>query len=146
VDGILRGHNRFAYIQPRYILDDRSFAQAGLVFSRNSTRMQAYGEDSWRYALGAYHFFTYGFSLFAELSLTETRYHDKLWYITRDHRIDEIRRGDKTWQFYASLSSNIFESRGITPVLQYYYVKRDSNIWSREYDRHRINLSFNIRF
>jgi hypothetical protein len=145
-DSFLRGDNRSVYFQTRYILNDRTVVQAGLTFQREKTKAVAYGSDNWRYALGAYRVFPYGFSLFAELSLTDTRYHDEQWYVTRDYRIDATTRQDQLWQLYTHLSSNLFEKYGITPTLQYVYVRRDSNIWSREYDRHRLNLSFNYNF
>jgi hypothetical protein len=120
--------------------------QAGLAFQREKTRAAAYGSDNWRYSLGAYRVFPYGFSLFAELSRIDAQYHGEQWYVTRHYRIDSTTRQDKTWQFYAALSSNLFEKYGITPVLQYTYIKRESNIWSREYDRHRLNLAFSYNF
>jgi hypothetical protein len=46
----------------------------------------------------------------------------------------------------AVLSTNVFEAYGITPMLQYSYIRRDSNIWSYGYDRHRVNLAFNFKF
>jgi hypothetical protein len=146
IDSFLRGDNRSVYFQTRYILNDRTFVQAGLTFQREKTTVAAYGSDNWRYSLGAYRVLPYGFSLFGEVSLIDTRYHDEQWYVTRDYRIDVTTREDKIWQFFTSLSSNLFEKYGITPILQYVYVRRDSNIWSREYDRHRLNLSFNYNF
>ena len=146
IDSFLRGDIRSASLQTRYILNDTTFVQASLGFQRETTKVDAYGSDSWRYGLGAYRVLPYGFSLFGELSLTETRYHDTQWYITRDYRIDETRRRDRTWQVFASLSSNLFEQYDITPVLHYAYIKRESNIWSREYDRHRLTMLFNYRF
>ena len=146
IDSFLRGDIRSASLQTRYILNDMTFVQASLGFQREAVNVDAYGSDSWRYGLGAYRVLPYGFSLFGEVSLTETRYHDTQWYVTRDHRIDETRRRDKIWQVFASLSSNLLEQYDITPVLQYAYIKRDSNIWSREYDRQRLNFSFNYRF
>jgi len=145
VQSVLKGHSWNAYIQPRYILTDRTFVQAGLSFMQENTEVRAYANDNWRYALGAYHAFPYGISLFMEGSLTQTRYQDSQWFVTRDNLIDVAVREDKTWQIYTSLSSNIFERYNITPVLQYAYTKRDSNIWTREYDRHRVNLLFNYK-
>jgi hypothetical protein len=127
-------------------VNDRTFVQAGLAFQREKTKAAAYGSDNVRYSLGVYRVLPYGFSLFGEVSLIDTLYHDEQWYVTRDYRIDETTRKDKTWQFFTSLSSNLLEKYGVTPVLQYVYVKHDSNIWSREYDRHRVNLSFNYNF
>jgi hypothetical protein len=81
-----------------------------------------------------------------EGSLMRTNYQAPQWHVTRDNRIDETTRQDQTWRFLASLSSTVLEEYGLTPVLQYSYTKRESNIWTREYDRHRLNLLFNYRF
>jgi hypothetical protein len=81
-----------------------------------------------------------------EGSLTQTSYKDTQWYVTSDNKIDETTRKDKTWRLLTSLSSNIFEKYGITPMIQYTYTKNDSNIWTRDYDRHRITMLFNYRF
>lgn len=123
-----------------------TFVQAGLAFQRENAEADAYGSDSLRYALGLYRVLPYGLSLFGELSLTDARYHDAQWYITRDYRIAETRRRDRTWQVFASLSSSLLEKYDITPTLQYTYVRRDSNIWTQEHERQRLNLSLGYRF
>jgi hypothetical protein len=76
----------------------------------------------------------------------ESRYRASQWYITRDYRIDETIRRDITKQLSASLSSSLFESWGLTPMLQYVYTRRESNIWTREFERHRLNFLVNYRF
>lgn len=146
VNEFLEGDNLFSHLQVRYILNDRTFVQAGLALQRENAEVNAYGSDSLRYALGLYRVLPYGFALFGELSLTDARYHDAQSYITEDYRIDEIRREDKTWQVFASLSSSLFEKYNITPTLQYIYLKRNSNIWTQEHERQRLNLSFSYRF
>lgn len=146
IDDFLRGDSTSSYIQARYIVNDRTFVQAGLACQRENTEAEAYGSDSWRYALGLYRVLPHGFSLFGELSLTTTCYHDAQWYITRDYRIAEARRKDRTWQLFTSLSCSLFEKYNITPMLQYIYVTRDSNMWTQEYERHRLNLSCSYRF
>ena len=146
VESFLKGVSWNVYLQPRYILTDRTFIQTGLVFLREETDERAYTNNNWRYSLGVYHAFPYGIALFMEGSLTNTRYQAPQWYVTRDNRIDETTRKDKTWQIFVSLSSNILERYKLTPVIQYTYTKRDSNIWTREYDRHRVNFMINYRF
>jgi hypothetical protein len=146
VNNFLKGKSWSAYLQPRYILTDRTFIQAGLNFLQEDTKVSAYTNDNWRYSIGAYHVFPYGVSLFVEGSLMQTNYQASQGYVTRNNRIAETTRKDQTWRLLTSLSSNVFEKYGLTPVLQYSYTKRDSNIWTREYDRHRLNLLFNYRF
>jgi len=146
VRSVLKGPSWSAYLQPRYILTDRTFIQTGLTFLREDTKASAFANDNWRYSLGAYHVFPYGISLFVEGSLTDTRFKASQWYVTHDNRIDVTTRKDKTWQVSSSLSSNIFERFNLTPILQYTYTRRDSNIWTREYERHRVTLLFNYKF
>ena len=146
VNSFLEGPSWNVRFQARYILTNQTFVQGGLAFMREETKARAYANDSLRYSLGAYHAFPYGFSLFVEGSLMQTDYKGMQWYVTRDNRIDETVRKDTTWQMAASLSSNIFERYNLTPVFQYSYTKRYSNIWTREYDRHRLNFLVNYRF
>ena len=146
VNEFLEGDSLFSHLQVRYILNDRTFVQTGLAFQRENAEAEAYGSDSLRCALGLYRVLPYGFSLFGELSLTDARYHGAQWYIARDYRIAETRRRDRTWQVFASLSSSLLEKYDITPTLQYTYVRRDSNIWTQEHERQRLNLSLGYRF
>jgi hypothetical protein len=146
VRSVLKGSSWSLRLQPRYILTGQIFIQSGLEFLREDTKVKSFANDNWRYSLGAYHAFSYGFSLFAEGSLTDTKYGDSQWYVTKDNRIDEAVRKDKTWRLLASLSSNLLERYNLTPILQYAYTKRNSNIWSREYKQHRLNLLCNYRF
>jgi hypothetical protein len=145
VHNVLKGTSWNVYLQARYILTGRTFLQAGLDFMREEANVRAYGHDDGRYSLAAYHAFPYGISLFAGCSLTRTRHHASQWYVTRDNRIAEAVRRDTTWQIFASLSSNVFERHGLTPILQYTHTRRHSNIWTRNYERHRLDMTFNYR-
>ena len=145
IDDFLRGSSKSFRLWPRYILNDRTFVQTGLDFLREKAKERACANDNRRYSLGLYRVLPHGISLYAEGSLMETDYKAAQWYITRDNRLTEGVREDKTWRLLTSLSSNAFESLGLTPVLQYTYTKRKSNIWSREYDQHRVSLLFNYR-
>ena len=146
VHSVLKGEVWDASIQARYILTDRTFIQAGLGFEQENTKVNAYGNNNWRYSLGVYQILPYGFSLFAEGSLTATRYHASRWFITKDNRIDEAVRKDKTWQFSTTLSSNVFDKWNLTPMLGFTYTERESNMWTNEYDRSRITFLLNYRF
>ena len=146
VHNILKGSVWTLRLQPRFILTDRTFVQAGLDFLREDTEARDWTNNSWRYSIGAYHAFAYGISLFAGGSFTQTRYASPQWYVTRDNRIDETTRKDNIWQFFASLSSNTFERYGLTPMLQYVHTKRESNIWTREYTRNQLFFLLNYKF
>lgn len=145
VDSLLKGATWSVYLQPRYILTDQTFIQAGLNFTREETKVLSYANENQRYSIGLYHNFPYGISIFAEGSLTLTKYQAPQWYVTKDNRIDETVREDKTWQLFSSLASTALEKYDLTPMLQYTYTKRDSNLWTREYDRHQINLLLNYK-
>jgi len=145
LDSILRGPSWGARLQPRYILNDRTFVQAGLEFLREDAKDNAYANDNWIYSLGAYRILPYGFSLFLEGSLTKSRYHASQWFVTKDNMIDETVRRDKIWGVTTMLSSNLLEKYNITPILRYSYTKRASNIWSREYERNRVDFLMNLK-
>ena len=146
IDDALKGHDYRFYLQTRFILSNQSFIQAGLSGTRDETKNNIYGSNRWRYSLGWYYFFKYGFSLFAEAGLTDARYHAGKYFITENHRIDYAKRRDSIKDFSIELGTNIWESQGVRPTIQYSYTKQDSNIWSHEYDKHRLNLSFVFRF
>jgi tetratricopeptide (TPR) repeat protein len=142
---ILQGPSWGMRLQPRYILNDRTFVQAGLEFMREDTKEIAYANDNWSYSLGAYRALPYGFSMFLEGSLTKSRYHALQWFVTKDSLIDETVRRDKILGLTATLSSNRWEKYNLTPVLRYSHTKRTSNIWSREYERNRVDFLLNLR-
>ena len=142
---LLNGSTWWGRVQPRYILNDRTFVQAGLDFVRENTREAAYSYDSWIYSLGAYRILPYGFSLFVQGSLAKSKYQTPQWYVTKDNRIDETVRRDKTWGLTVSLSSNRFEKYNLTPIIRYSYTKRTSNIWSWEYERNCLDFLMNLR-
>jgi hypothetical protein len=143
--GILRGPSWGMRLQPRYILNDRTFVQTGLEFLREDTKEAAYANDNWIYSLGVYRALPHGFSMFLEGSFTRSRYHALQWFVTRDSMIDETVRRDKILGLSAILSSNRFEKYNLTPVLRYSHTKRTSNIWSREYERNRVDFLLNLR-
>ncbi|MCL2644110.1 MAG: surface lipoprotein assembly modifier [Betaproteobacteria bacterium] len=78
-------------------------------------------------------------------SLTQSKYQAPQWYVTRDNRIEETVRRDKTLGLTVSLSSNHFEKYNLTPIVRYSHTKRTSNIWSREYERNRWDFLMNLR-
>lgn len=146
IDSFLNGNTTIFNTQLRYIINDRTFIQAGVTYQKDNTKIKSYGSDGWRYGLGIYRVLPYGFSFFSELSLNDLKYHDSQLYITEDYHISENTRKDKIVQFFLYISSSMFEEFGITPSLQYIYTKSTSNIWTHEYSRQRLNLFFNYRF
>jgi len=145
LNDILRGQAWGLRLQPRYILNDRTFVQAGLEFMRDKTRNLAYASNNWSYSLGAYRVLPYGFSLYLEGSLTEARYRAPQWFVTKDNRLDETKRQDDILGLSVSLSSNRLEKYNLTPILRFSHTKRASNIWSREYERNRLDFLLNLR-
>lgn len=146
VDSLLRGEEYRFYVTPRYILSNQSYVQTGLDITHDNTKFTSYGSDQLKVSLGWYYFFKYGFSIFLEGSITDVVYHDEQNYITKEGWIESIRRHDYIYGFTTELGTNLFEHYGLRPMLQYSYIRRDSNIWSREYDRHRVNLMFDLKF
>jgi len=146
IDDLLRGPVWGWNMRPRYILNDRTFIQTGLDFFREAAREKIYANDNWRYALGVYRAFPYGLGLYLEGSFTQTSYKAENWFATRDHRLEVNKRQDETRGLQAVLSSNLWEKYNLTPTLNYAYADRRSNIWSREYRRHRLGLIFEIKY
>ena len=142
----LKGEEYRFYLRPRYILSNRSFIQAELEYSRDGTEVEMYSSDNWTFGLGAYYLFKYGISVFAEASYTDARYRDEQYYLTRDYKFDSARRRDSIYTFLCEIAANSFEDKGIRPRIQYLYSKRDSNIWTRDYERHRVNFGLELRF
>ena len=146
VDDALHGKRITASVLPRYILTSRSFIQAGFDCAKEDTKIKAYGNDHYRFALAGYYNFKYGFSLFSEISYSNTRYHGMRNFIMEDDTIRMKLRKDETYSFSTTLSSDIFSDKGIIPSIQYTYTKRSSNIWTYDFDRHRVNIGIDLRF
>lgn len=145
VQSLLYGTHWGVWLQPRYIVNDRTFVQVGLSFLREDTREAAYANDNWSYSLGAYRALPLGFSLFVEVSLTRSKYKAPQPYASQDMRWLSAVRKDETLGFATSLSSNRLEKYNLTPTLRYSHVRRDSNIWSREFRRNRLDFLMNLR-
>lgn len=145
IGSFLDGHAWSARLLTRYILNDRSFVQAGADFLREDTREIAYANDNWTGSLGAYRALPRGLSLFVEASFTRTKYQAPQLYVGQDNKIGRAVFRDGILGLYASLSSNRFERYNLTPVLRYSHIRRDSNIWNREYRRNRLDFWLNIR-
>ena len=145
VRDVLDGTSWGLSLQPRYILNDRSFVQAGLSFLREDTRNAAYANDDWTTSLGYYRILPYGFSVFLQGSFTQTKYHDLQLRVSKDYMYDWAIRRDKTLGMTVLLSSNRLEKYGLTPIVQYSYVQRASNFWSQEYKRSRLDLLLRLR-
>ena len=146
IQSMLQGDAYSFYIAPRYILSSQSYIQPSISYQRNNARNDALGYDSWRYGLGWYYFFKYGFSLKLDYALAREKYHGDQFYITKSHAIDSTRRRDTVHTFGANISTNIFEDLGLRPSIQYTYIRRGSNIWTNSYDRHRINVGIEFVF
>jgi len=146
VRSILKGSYVSIRTQPRYILSAKSFIQTGLEFRKEDTKSRAWSNESIRYSLGAYREFSHGLSLMVEGAITKAQYQDLQWYITQDNRIAEVKRKDTTKQLFATLTKTLANHPNMTPMLQYSYTERTSNIWVRSFERHRVNVMVNWRF
>ncbi|MDR1064033.1 MAG: surface lipoprotein assembly modifier [Azoarcus sp.] len=142
---LLRGTRWMVGLQPRYILNDRTFVQVGLGFLRDNTRESAYTYDSQTCSLGFYRILPHGFSVYLEGSLTKTRYHAPQWYVTDDRGIGEATRKDDARGMVLALSSTRLEKYNLTPTLQYSHTRSRSNIRLWEYERNRLDLLLNLK-
>ncbi|MDR0702454.1 MAG: surface lipoprotein assembly modifier [Azoarcus sp.] len=144
-DDLFRAPRWGVSLYPRYILDDRTFAQLGLSFMRENTREPAYASDSWTYSLGFYRILPHGFSVYLEGSLTQARYHAPQWYVTDGNGIGEAARRDDIRGVTLSLSSTRLEKYKVIPALQYSHTRSSSNIRLWEYERNRLDFLLNLK-
>ena len=145
INDALRGYDWGLSLSPRYYLNNKSFVLAGIRFDQNNTHVKSYGSDSITYSLGYFGEFRWGFSVLTRLDLTTARYHASSWFVI-DSGFTEKRRHDKIWRTYARVSNNKLSWHNIIPAVSYTYSHHTSNITSREYDKHRVEIELIRRF
>ena len=146
VDSLLKGDTFGAYLEARYILNNKSFISAGIDYVNDDTAQRSYGSDSWSYSLGYFNEFPLGITAYARLSMTHVDYKDSQWFIRSDGYIEDKRRKDEIFQGYLRLSNRHWEYKGFSPAISYIYTHRHSNAWNHGYDRHRVEFSIRQTF
>lgn len=146
IDNLLNGHSINAYLESRYILNNKSFVSFGLDYGDDETKLKSYGSRSWTYSLGYFNEFPLGITAYTRLSWTDCKYKEQGWFIAKDGYIEDKRRRDGIFQGYLRLSNRHWEYLGFTPAISYTYTLRNSNVWNNDYDKHRVEFSFRQNF
>lgn len=145
INDALRGYDWGLSISPRYYLNNKSFVLAGLRFDQNNTKIKSYGSDNITYSVGYFGEFKWGFSLYSRADLITAKYHAPSWFVV-DNKFVEKHRRDNIWRGYVRLSNNKISWYNIVPAVSYTYTRHESNIPSREYDKHRVEIELMRRF
>ena len=146
IDNILRGDEYMVYVQPRYYINNKSFAFIGLSGITSNAELKSYGSNSIDYSIGYYGELPLTLNLYTRLDLTQTKYKDSQYFITSDASMDKFTRRDVSYRVYVRLSSRYLEYKRLYPALSYTYNRRNSNAPAYEFDKHRVQLEMNYRF
>ncbi len=143
---LLRGQTFQAYAGLRYMLTGKSLLTAGLEYVDERTKTASFGSRLFGGSIGYYREFPLAFTAYAELRLSEVRYHAPSLFISADAEIVEARRRDRIYQGYLRLANRRWASIGFTPAISCTYTNRDSNLWNYGYDKFRVEFSFQQEF
>lgn len=146
MDNILRGNEYSTYIQPRYYINNKSFAFVGLSYTTNTAKLKSYGSNSIGYSLGYFAELPITLTIFTKLDLIQTKYKDAQYFIMNDYTMDKFTRRDIGYRAYVRLSSRYLEYKRLYPAISYTYTKRDSNAPAYDFDKHRFQIEINYRF
>ncbi|MDR1124307.1 MAG: surface lipoprotein assembly modifier [Elusimicrobiota bacterium] len=146
IDKILRGNSLDLYLYPRYFLNSKSFVMAGLRYNVENTANKSFANSGFGCSLGYYGEFPFGFNLFARADLSKADFKDAQNFIGQSHYIESAKREDILKQIYIRLSNKNFEYKRITPAVSWNYASRNSNIWSYEFEKHRVEFELSYRF
>jgi hypothetical protein len=146
MDNILRGNEYSTYIQPRYYINNKSFAFVGLSYTTNTAKLKSYGSNSMDYSLGYFAELPLTLTIFTKLDLIQTKYKGAQYFIMNDYTMDRLTRKDISYRAYVRLSSRYLEYKRLYPSISYTYTKRNSNAPAYEFDKHRMQIELNYRF
>ena len=146
IDNILRGNEYSTYIQPRYYINNKSFAFIGLSYTTNTAKLKSYGSNSIGYSLGYFAELPLTLTIFTKLDLIQTKYKGPQYFIMNDYTLDRFTRKDIGYRAYVRLSSRYLEYKRLYPSISYTYTKRNSNAPAYEFDKHRMQIELNYRF
>ncbi|GHT74556.1 hypothetical protein AGMMS50222_03890 [Endomicrobiia bacterium] len=133
-------------LRPRYYINNKSYLIAGVGFDRSIAKADYYSTDSINYSFGYYGEFGWGLTLFTQLGLSDSIYKGPRWFVMQDGGTEQKIRSDLVWQYYVRVSHRSLEFMNMMPALSYTYINRDSNIWSNDFDKHRVEMEIVSRF
>lgn len=134
------------YVQPRYYFSNTGFVMSGLSVGRSDANSAGYGYDSVGFSLGYYDQWPWGFATLLRGNISFLRYLDERYFIMSDYNYQNLTRSDIIYSASVRLTNRFVEWKNFYPALTYTYIRRDSNVWSQEFDKHRIELEILYRF
>ena len=146
VSDFLSGQDMQIYVQPRYYFSNTGFVMSGLSVGRSDANSAGYGYDSVGFLLGYYDQWPWGFATLLRGNISFLRYLDERYFIMSDYNYRNLTRSDIVYSASVRLTNRFVEWKNFYPALTYTYIRRDSNVWSQEFDKHRIELEILYRF
>ena len=132
-----------------YNLDASKFLVFRTGVDRENTKEDAYSNWRHNYAVGFGAEIPFGFRVYVEPSVAWTNFDGGRWTVAEtQHGSEYIQVVERqfTQRYMASLSNNRFTLYGFTPVINYSYTNRESNINSRSFSKHAIGFTVQQRF
>lgn len=134
------------YVQPRYYINNKSFLLFGLNYEYSYAKVKAYGYSALGLFLGYYNEWNFGFSSFIRADITNVNALEAKYFINQDYIPEAIVKKDWIGNIYVRITNRFLEWKNFYPAISYSYTKRFSNVWSQEFDKHKIELEIGYRF
>lgn len=134
------------YIQPRYYINNKSFLLFGINYEYSCAKEKAYGYTALGAFLGYYNEWGFGFSSFVRADLTNVNALGSKYFINENYIPQDIVKKDWIGNIYVRITNRFLEWKNFYPAISYTYTKRFSNVWSQEFDKHKIELEIGYRF
>jgi hypothetical protein len=142
------------------MLSNRSYASIEVGWARDKLKNETLSSISHTIGAGYFREFDLGFSAGINYSFTRSDFDEPELYYPQD--FDEIQDGeycyawltlscdrmrrDKTHTVSVSINSNTINFMGIFPSIRWTYMQRDSNIYTHDFKRHRVEVLGSYRF
>ncbi len=117
--------------------------RTGLI--REDTVVPTYSYWQPNFAIGLGIELPAGFHVYAEPSFYMSKYDDAQW-VVKDFDYTQITERDFVQRYALSVSNNKFDVWGFVPTFTISYMRRDSNIWQREFDKTTLEFTMRQRF
>ena len=139
------GQTYTIYPHISYSFDASKYIMLFGSVDRDTARDDAYA--NWRYNIG-FGFgaeIPMGFSVYFEPSVSWLNYDGPRWAVV-NYNFEQITERDFMQRYALSISNNKIDFWGFVPTVTVSYMKRDSNIRSREYEKWSAEFSMRQRF
>ena len=142
---ILDGQTYDATSRFIHSFDSSKYVMLRLGVAREVTNDRVY--SNWRTSLGI----GFGidlpaqFNVYFDVSVYLQDYDDMRW-VVKDGKFEQIAESSLTQRYAVSISNSKLEVWNFVPTFTFSYMRRDSNIWQREFDKWGIEFSMTQRF